>query len=290
MTDALVTIGIPTFNRPELLERALNCVARQDYQNLEVIVADNGTPGDAVARLVDTFRPRIRSLVYTKHERNIGALPNFMGLLQAARGKYFMWLADDDEISDNYVAQLVALLEGHPDASCAAGHWMLMQSESAGQLMKTASFPQHSALLRALKFIWHTDDAFFYGLHRTATLRHASFPGYWWPNREVLFNWGYVLLFDSVLRGPVLLPADRSVRFINHDYTSKSYAGNTGKVTQLFQFVMRRLNVHYLYLRKAASAIGWWALAPTSAISLVALSREFVTFFAGIALRKLRRI
>ena len=37
----LVTIGIPTFNRPELLARALTSVAKQDYANLQVLVADN---------------------------------------------------------------------------------------------------------------------------------------------------------------------------------------------------------------------------------------------------------
>lgn len=289
MSAPLVTIGIPTYNRPQLLRRSLSCVARQDYPNLEVVVADNATPGEEVAAVVDSFRGRIPSLTYIKHERNIGAVPNMLGLREQARGKYFMWLADDDEISDNYVAELVALLERHPDAACAAGHWMLMENEQAGRLMPTANFPQRSALRRALRFVWRADDAFFYGLHRTDTIRRASFPGYCWPNRDVLFNWGFVLLFDSVLRGPVLLPADDSVRFINHDYTSKSYIGGSGKLWQLFQFVARRLNVHYWYLRKSAAVLGWWSIAPLGVVSSVAVSRELVEYFVGIAWRKLRR-
>ena len=43
MQDAtpMVTVGIPTFNRPEGLERTLACITKQTYTNLEIIVSDN---------------------------------------------------------------------------------------------------------------------------------------------------------------------------------------------------------------------------------------------------------
>src|SRR5439155_795378 len=108
--NPMVTIGIPTFNRPHLLARALRSVARQDYPNLEVLVADNATPGDETPRVVDSFMASIPNLKYIKHARDIGSFHNFMFLLRAAEGEYFMWLADDDEVSPNYVSSLVVLL------------------------------------------------------------------------------------------------------------------------------------------------------------------------------------
>ncbi len=40
----LVSILIPTYNRPEGLRRALKCITGQTYKNLEIIVSDDGYP------------------------------------------------------------------------------------------------------------------------------------------------------------------------------------------------------------------------------------------------------
>lgn len=37
----LVSVGIPTYNRPEGLRQTLECITRQTYKNLEIIVSDN---------------------------------------------------------------------------------------------------------------------------------------------------------------------------------------------------------------------------------------------------------
>ena len=37
----LVTVGIPTYNRPKGLERTLQCILNQTYANLEIIISDN---------------------------------------------------------------------------------------------------------------------------------------------------------------------------------------------------------------------------------------------------------
>jgi glycosyltransferase involved in cell wall biosynthesis len=286
----LVTVGVPTYKRPELLRRALACVAAQDYANIELIVADNDTPGDAVTQVVAEFRARIPALRYIKHPRNIGAYANFFSILEIARGKYFMWLADDDEISSNYVSRLTALLEDNPDAPTAAGHWVLMDQGKAWP-RATASFPERSALLRSLRFIWRTDDSFFYALHRTAVLRQASFPGYWWPNRGVLLNWGYVFLLDLVLRGPVLLAPDRSVQFLNHEtITAKLYLDNRGGLAEAFRFCVRRINVHWLYLRKTSCVVGLWTLPLLVVVCAAAATREIGAYALEVLRTKLKRL
>lgn len=270
----LVTIGIPTLNRPRLLERALTSVARQSYPNLEVLVADNAGRDNEAAHVVDSFRNSIPRLAYFRHASNIGAINNFFFLLRSAQGRYFMWLADDDEISASYVSGLVDLLERNSNAASAAGNWMLMSSEQDGVLMPTSNYPQSSVLARALRFIWKSDDAFFYGLHRTDLLRQASFKGYWWPNQLVLMNWAYVFLLDMVLSGPILIAEDRSVQFINHDYTSKIYIRAKPLAVNVFMYLLRRINVHYLYWEKCVRAIHPLGMPIVLFTSLAAICRE----------------
>ena len=274
---SLVSIGVPTYNRPEMLRRALTCIARQDHGLLDVHVGDNASDGDETLRVVEAFRSDIPGLRYTRHDRNIGSLANFQFLLREARGPYFMWLADDDEVTPNYVSVLAGLLERNPQAAAAAGHWKLMTSPSTGTRMPTSSFPQRHALTRAVRFIVHSDDAFFYAVHRVDVLRQARFPGYYWPNQSVLLNWAYVYLFDVLLRGQVLLSPDSSVQFINHDYTPKSYTVMRRSVTGLGRTALRRLNVHFLYWMKASRHLGFWAAPPVIAASAVAVASRLLS-------------
>ena len=270
----LVVIGIPTYNRPELLRRALACATRQTYPNLRVVVSDNATPGHAVADLVEGFRARFSHIDYVRQPHNIGPHGNFFFLLRAAESRYFMWLADDDEVSDDYVESLVAMLEADPAAVSAAGTWYLLQSETTGTPMRSPDLSSPNRLVRAAKFLWRGDDAFFYGLHRTDVLRQASFAGYAWPNRDSVMNWAYVFLLDMVLRGKVLQHPNPQVRFINHDYTAKTYSVGGRRLAGLLKVMLRRINVHWLYLRKAAAMCGPLFSIPLAAVSIASLLRE----------------
>lgn len=277
----LVTIGIPTFNRPQLLERTLRSVAAQDYDNLEVIVADNASDTDDAGSVAKRILGKLPNFVFVRHDQNVGSLRNFFYLLERARGKYFMWLADDDEISANYVSTLVDLLEANPNAASAAGHWVLMRSEKEGDLMPTANFPQGSALKRSLRFIWRSDDAFFYALHRTDLLRRATFKGYWWPNKSIFLNWAYVYLFDMVLAGPILLPSDQSVRFINHDYTHKTYSQSRNPTASGLMYIARRVNVHWMFWSKSARVLSPLAMPLVIGASVAAVFRDGAEFVAA---------
>ena len=152
--------------------------------------------------------------------------------------------------------------------------------------MPTSHYPQGRALVRALRFIWRSDDAFFYGLHRTEVLRQASFRGYWWPNRHVLLNWAYPYLMDVVLKGRVLLAPDASVQFLNHDYSQKSYGTGDRSFFRIPSRIWRRINVHYLYWEKCARVLSPLSMPLVVAMSLAALLRDGIS----IVLRRLTRI
>lgn len=100
--SALVTIAIPTFNRSALLARAVASARAQDYANIEILIIDNASDDSTQAdcRILSCVDERIR---YIRQPRNLGAPRNFETGITLARGHFFMWLADDDSISPNYV-------------------------------------------------------------------------------------------------------------------------------------------------------------------------------------------
>jgi hypothetical protein len=115
----LVSIGIPTYNRPASLRRTLECITQQTYKHLEIIVSDNASPGGDTSRLVKEFQandPRIR---FEEQTANQGPIFNFSYVAKLASGKYFMWAADDDEWEPWYVEKCVHTLEANPKLSAA---------------------------------------------------------------------------------------------------------------------------------------------------------------------------
>jgi glycosyltransferase involved in cell wall biosynthesis len=55
----LVTVGIPTYNRPSELERAARSVLMQDHERLEVIISDNGSADADARRTASAWPPQI---------------------------------------------------------------------------------------------------------------------------------------------------------------------------------------------------------------------------------------
>lgn len=103
----LVTIIIPTYNRPASLDRTLAQIQLQvdRYPHIECIVVNDGeTP-------VDEIVAKYPFVHLIKNERNIGMLLSFNKGLSVANGKYVCFAADDDPLYPDQVQRLVYALE-----------------------------------------------------------------------------------------------------------------------------------------------------------------------------------
>ncbi len=92
----LVSVGIPTYNRPKSLRKALESITSQTYQNLEIIVSDNGSPTNEVEQIVEEFKKKDNRIQFYRQAKNMGPGFNFRFVLDKASADYFMWAADDD--------------------------------------------------------------------------------------------------------------------------------------------------------------------------------------------------
>lgn len=268
-----VSIGLPTYKRPEMLRRALESIALQDYKDIEVIVGDNDCDSDAGERVAQQFHSRIPRLIYCRHVVNIGSTANFMHCLAAAQGEYFMWLADDDELQgEHYIKSLVAILDQNADAVTAAAKWKLMRAPAHGTIQPARDYQSRYWLLRVSKFVWKSDDDFFYGLHRTAMLRRAKMVDYWKVNAGVASNLTYTYLIDLVIQGRVIRLHDPSCLWVNHAYTVKDHTSDTVGRTVNAGYVLKRLNVHWIYASKVKA---WGGLPPTVLLAFVSTASLF---------------
>ena len=107
----LVSVGIPTYNRPYGLQRTLNCITQQTYRNLEIIVSDNCSTDPEIDVIVRNFISKDCRIQYFKQDFNKGPAFNFKFVLEKASGKYFMWAADDDGWEPEFIRSLVIPME-----------------------------------------------------------------------------------------------------------------------------------------------------------------------------------
>jgi glycosyltransferase involved in cell wall biosynthesis len=109
--NPLVTVIIPTYNRPELLLHSLNSLIAQDYKNWETIVINDG--GSSVKSLVESVdsEGRIR---YLEHFSSFGPATARNTGLRLAKGKIICYLDDDDLFLPNHISTVVKALQENP--------------------------------------------------------------------------------------------------------------------------------------------------------------------------------
>ncbi len=100
-----VTIGIPTLNRSGLALRAIRSALAQTYSDVEVIVSDDASTDDTVARVQEIHDAR---LVLFQQQRRLGLVGNFDFCLRHATGEFFLLLGDDDVLLPTAIERLSA--------------------------------------------------------------------------------------------------------------------------------------------------------------------------------------
>lgn len=124
---ALVSILIPTHERPHYLRLALQSAQAQTHAELDIVISDNSqsdTSREAVADLL-AADPRIR---YLRCPERTHYLDNWLNALAHARGVYAGFLMDDDLFHPQKVARMLPLLLAHPDVALVTSYRQLINS------------------------------------------------------------------------------------------------------------------------------------------------------------------
>ena len=99
-----VSILIPTFERPEYLEKCLESALNQNYSNYEIIVADASRNEDTQV-LMHKFRGSDK-LTYL-HDPAATKVETFQIFEEIAKGEFIQWLMDDDMILPNKLNYMI---------------------------------------------------------------------------------------------------------------------------------------------------------------------------------------
>jgi glycosyltransferase involved in cell wall biosynthesis len=109
----IASIVIPTYNRAQLVLRAVASVQRQSLGDWELLVVDDASTDHTKARIEELADPRIE---YVRRDVNGGVAAAQNTGLDRAAGRYVLFLHSDDELMPEFLWRLSETLDRAPTA------------------------------------------------------------------------------------------------------------------------------------------------------------------------------
>ena len=115
MTDLVVSVVLPTYDRPEAIRRAVRSVDAQTYHPIELIVVDDCSP-TPVSKALSDVNPDLAGFELIRHGENRGGNAARNTGINAATGEYIAFLDDDDEwVPRKVETQVAAFKRASPE-------------------------------------------------------------------------------------------------------------------------------------------------------------------------------
>jgi hypothetical protein len=106
-TTPKVSVVILSWNGRKFLEQFLPSVVKAKYDNLELVMGDNASTDDSIEFVKNNY-PQIKIIALQK---NLGFAGGYNEILKQVTGDYFVLLNQDVEVTDNFIAPVIALME-----------------------------------------------------------------------------------------------------------------------------------------------------------------------------------
>lgn len=111
MTQPLISVIVPCYNVEEYLPKCIESILSQTYDNLEILLVDDGSP-DNSGRICDEYAIR-DSRIRVIHKENEGLSDARNVALDVMKGEYVTFIDSDDYVADDYVEILYRLIAEH---------------------------------------------------------------------------------------------------------------------------------------------------------------------------------
>lgn len=122
VTPPLISVYMPTYNRSQMVQRAIASVLAQDYPHYELLIVDDCSKDDTWQVLNQLYgdNPKIRLF---RQEKGQGACAARNLAIKAAAGDFVTGLDDDDEFLPNRLSSLMHAYDDQYSCVCSSYFW-----------------------------------------------------------------------------------------------------------------------------------------------------------------------
>lgn len=184
MNAVKLSICLPTYNRASFLKKALGYFV-DTYKfpcDYEIVISDNASTDDTRS-VVGTFIGQGLPIRYYRRNENIGYEPNLASIFRHARGEYAVYLADDDMLVCEGLAEALHYMDNNIEVTACYAPWFLHDEIKSQDVCTFYDVKQNTKFSKGrfsetLSFI--VDEHVFpeVGIYRTSAIRAAWVPRY----------------------------------------------------------------------------------------------------------------
>ena len=186
--DSLISVVVPVYKVEQYLEKCVKSLVKQTYDNLEIVLVDDGSPDNCPA-LCDKFAAEYEK-VTALHKPNggLGDARNYG--VKHAKGDYIVFVDSDDYVEPKYVEVLADLMEKfNADLSVTR---VKRENEGAGpHIRKTPLFEDYVTDTERAIFDCYTGDKVSWGaygkLYKKEVLLKCPFPDGLYEDSAVMY-------------------------------------------------------------------------------------------------------
>lgn len=109
-----VSVVIPCYNYGKTIDRAVDSVLKQTYQNFEIIIVNDGSTDEKTNQKLANYNKPKTKVIHISHQ---GPSVARNTAIEAAKGEYILPLDADDEIDPTYLEKAVKILDEDDDVS-----------------------------------------------------------------------------------------------------------------------------------------------------------------------------
>ncbi|SDI89897.1 alpha-1,3-rhamnosyltransferase [Pseudomonas flavescens] len=122
----LVSVLISSYNHADFIEASIRSVYAQDYPDIELLVVDDGSCDDSVAKIQ---RLQEELGFNFQVQANKGLCTTLNEMIARSAGRYIAPLGSDDVMLPERLSLQVAFMEQHPETGICAGGIVLIDGE-----------------------------------------------------------------------------------------------------------------------------------------------------------------
>ncbi len=269
-----VSIITVNYNQPEVTLELLESLRNQDYQDLEVIVVDNGSKVDP-SKMIQLGYPEVKVI---RSEKNLGfAGGNNLGIREAS-GDYLFFLNNDTEVPLQSIRALVAALERFPDAGVVSP--IINYFDQPG-LTQYAGYTEINSLTGRNHAIGHKQQV---QPKMKVSDTHYAHGAAMMVRREVIETVGmmpenYFLYYEELDWGAQIKRAGYKIKVVESVYILHKESVSTGKSSPLKTYFQTRNRMLFMrrnmgLIQKAIFYLFFLTVALPKNLIVYALRRE----------------
>lgn len=154
--NPLVSVCIITYNSSKYILEALDSVYNQTYQNIELVVTDDGSKDntiDLTKKWLSDRKDRFANVIVLNVENNTGTTSNCNRGLKASNGEYFKYFAGDDVLLPEAIDKYISFVKKNPKAK-----WVFARAIRYNEIISDQCVMRNAWSSKKLKVIFRSNE------------------------------------------------------------------------------------------------------------------------------------